>query len=615
VTLQHLRTFIWLRWRIRINQIRRGGTVNAVILAILAILGLLLAVVLFAGLFLVGWLALPRASPAVVMFVWDGLALAFLFTWCIGLLTDLQRFEALSLQKFLHLPVSPGGAFVVNYVSSLVSFNLIVFAPAMLGLTLGLALGRGPVWLLLLPVVLAFLLMVTALTHQFQSWLGALMSNPRRRRTVIVVMTLLFIVLVQVPNLLNIINQPWKKQGRLQSAVAWLQEQDIKLSRERQQGRLTQEEYQRRKAAVDREYQEKISGHDKKSLRQLEQTVRLVNLCLPPGWLPWGALGLAEGDVLPALLGTLGLALFGTFSLWRSYRTTLRLYRGEFASGSRQAAAPARPAAVATGPPRTRMLERQLPVISEQAAAIALAGFRSLLRAPEAKMVLLSPIIMVVVFGSLLFTSNGKPAEILRPLIAFGGVAMVLFSTMQLIGNQFGYDRGGFRVFVLCPAPRRDVLLGKNLAVAPLALGLAALLVAALDVIYPMRLDHLLALLPTALSMYLLFCLTANLMSLFAPMAVAAGAFKPSNPKGLALLLTFVFLFLFPVMLTPALLPLGIEAAAEGLGYLHGVPIFLLLALAECVGIVALYRLALNWQGSLLAAREQKILEVVARQE
>ena len=39
--------------------------------------------------------------------------------------------------------------------------------------------------LLLLPLLAAFLLMVTGITHQFRGWLASLMVNPRRRRTVI----------------------------------------------------------------------------------------------------------------------------------------------------------------------------------------------------------------------------------------------------------------------------------------------------------------------------------------------------------------------------------------------------------------------------------------------
>ena len=47
------------------------------------------------------------------------LIVGFLFFWSIGLLTELQRTEPLSLSKFLHLPVSVNGAFLINYLSSL----------------------------------------------------------------------------------------------------------------------------------------------------------------------------------------------------------------------------------------------------------------------------------------------------------------------------------------------------------------------------------------------------------------------------------------------------------------------------------------------------------------
>ena len=75
---QHFRTFVWLHWRIRVNQLRRGGIANVVILAVLAVIGALAAVGGFAGLFLVGMFALPRVDPTVVMYVWDALAIAFL---------------------------------------------------------------------------------------------------------------------------------------------------------------------------------------------------------------------------------------------------------------------------------------------------------------------------------------------------------------------------------------------------------------------------------------------------------------------------------------------------------------------------------------------------------
>jgi hypothetical protein len=561
---QHLRAFLWLRWRIRLNQLKRGGTANVVILAILTALGAVLAVGLFVGLFLVGLFVLPEAPPQVVLYVWDGLVLAFFF-WATGLLMDLQRAEALSLDKFLHLPVSLKGAFLINYLSSLFSVNLILFVPAMVGL--GLAFDRGPALLMQLPVLAAFLLMVTALTYQFQGWLAALMANKRRRRTVIVVVTAALVVLMQLPNLLNVM-QPWQGAGNFRS---------------REQAR--------------------------QALEQIERTIRFVNLVLPPGWLPLGAQAAAEGDVPGVLLATLGLTLIGAGSLWRAYRTTVRLYTGHFTSGKRRAA-PAAPLPPAGQRP-AGLLEKQLPGVSEQAAVIALGGLRSLLRAPEAKMLLLPPVIMVVIFGGLFLRGPMDLPEMARPLIAFGAMAMVLIPMGQLAGNQFGFDRNGFRVFVLSPASRRDVLLGKNLALAPLVLGLCAVVVALVVALYPMRLDHVAALLPQMLSMYLVFCVLANWLSIMAPVRIAAGTLKPSNSNLVTVLLQLGFGLLLPFALAPTLLPLGIEFLLESRGWDAGVPVCLLLSAGECLAIVWLYRWALNGQGHLLQAREQRILKVV----
>ena len=127
-----------------------------------------------------------------------------------------------------------------------------------------------------------------------------------------------------------------------------------------------------------------------------------------------------------------------------------------------------------------------------------------------------------------------------------------------------------------------------------------------------MRLDHFLAMFPQFVSMFLLFCILANLLSIYAPIHVAAGSLKPSNPKLSTVLLQLVmFLVLFPLTQGLTLLPLGIEALLEFLGWTEGVPVCLLLSLAECAAVVLLYRSSLDWQGGLLQAREQRILEIV----
>ena len=610
---QHFQTFLWLRWRLRLNQLKRGGTANAIILAVLAVFLVFSSVFLFAGSLLVGLFALGEVSPLVLLLVWDGLILVFLFFWCTSLLSELQRAEALSLNKFLHLPVSLTGAFLINYISSLFSVNIALFVPAMLGLALGLVFSRGAAMLWQLPLLAAFVLMVTGVTYQFQGWLAALMVNKRRRRTIIVVATMLFIVVCQLPNLVNVI-RPWERGAseRKTNLDRQLQEQK-ELDKALAAKQITPAEHHKRLAELQRESKTREQESNQQAWDRVERTTRLINVVLPPAWLALGATAVAERDAWTVLLGLAGMTLIGGASLWRSYRTTLRLYTGQFTAGGKERAVVAPTAK--TPVPASTILEKGLPWLSEQAAVIALASFRSLLRAPEAKMLLLTPVLLLVIFGSMFWARNAEMPVPVRPLIALGAMAMILFSLMQLVGNQFGFDRGGFRVFVLCPASRADVLLGKNLAIAPVALGLGGMAAIAVEAVYPMRFDHLLGLLPQFVTMYLLFCLLANLLSILAPMPVAAGSLKPANPKGVVPLLHVLFVFLTPLVVVPVMAPLGLEFALEELGWSHALPLALLVVLLEGVGVVFLYRFGLRWEGRLLQSQEQKILSTVTTRE
>jgi hypothetical protein len=238
-----------------------------------------------------------------------------------------------------------------------------------------------------------------------------------------------------------------------------------------------------------------------------------------------------------------------------------------------------------------------------------------LTRAPEAKMMLIAPVILVFVFGSLVLSRTFTPPELVRPFMAAAASAMVLLTSVQLTGNQFGYDRTGFRAYVLSPIPRSDVLLGKNLAVAPLALGLSLIIVVVVQVLSPMRLDHLLAVLVQLASMFLIFCLLANALAILAPIPIAAGAFQPSRVRMTPILFHMAFMLIFPMALLPIFAPLGLEALLSELGHARGWPIALVLSLGLLAGIVALYRRAVVWEGRWLAGREQAILEVVTSRE
>jgi hypothetical protein len=611
VNWAHFRTLVWLRWRLLANQMRKGGTTNIVVAIILVVGGIALAVGMAFGLFMLGWAGLADASPEALMYVWDVLAGLFLIFWLVGLSVELQRAEALSLSKFMHLPVALRSAFVINYLSSLVNLCMIFFVPAMIGLAVGLVLSRGPLLLLVFPLLAAFLLAVTALTYQFQGWLAALMSNPRRRRTIIVVTTAVIVLLAQVPNFLNMMNV-WGG-GDTRDVIKQIADRRQELDAAKQAKSLPPEEIKRRDAELDREFQA-VMDRTKRGMEATRRTVRLVSAIVPPGWLPLGVEGLAEGNPLPALLGTAGLGLIGGVSLRRAYRTTLSLYTGELTGRKTVAAHPASPTPETVISPsvaaRPRLVEWRLPWVSEQAAAIALAGFRGLVRAPEAKMLLLSPVILLVLLGSMAAGRRAAPPDAARPFIAAGVLTAVLLGLGQVACNLFGFDRAGFRVFVLSSARRSDILLGKNLSLAPLGLGLGVIALVIFQALYPMKIDHFLAALPQAVSIYLLYSFGANWISIMAPMAIAAGAMRPSNTRLVPVLLHLAFTFLIAILLAPTLLPLGIEYALEWAGW-PARPAALVLSLALCAGVITLYLLALRWQGNVLQAREKRILEVV----
>jgi ABC-2 type transport system permease protein len=609
VNWEHFKAIVWLRWRLLYNQNRRAGVLNAVLTVIVFVAALLTAIPLFIGCLILGLYAIPKARPEYLMYAADAVVVAFLFFWMIGLITELQRTDPLSLSKFMHLPVSANGAFLINYFSSLLRLSLISFLPVMLAFALALLIVKGVSMLLVLPLLASFVLMVTAVTYQFQGWLALLMSNPRRRRTVIMIATLTFVLIVNLPNLLNFL-APWGRDRQMNSARDTAQELQ-QLSRDVQSGAVKANEFPRLQQEIVERQRNGAAQADREGLEKIERTVRFANMILPIGWLPLGVATAAEGSLIPSLLGLPAMSLIGSASLYRAYRTTIGMYQG-VATSRKGRPAPALKAAAGPRKLRTSLLEAQLPGVSEPVAAVALAGFRSLLRAPEAKMMLISPVIMSVIFGSMLWKSRNAMSESFRPLIAIGGMAFVLFGVVQLMSNQFGFDRDGFRVFVLSSARRRDILMGKNLSFAPLVLGMATVVLGTLQAVAPLRWDHFLAMIPQSVSMFLLFCLLMNFLSIYAPVFIAAGSLKPANPKLLTVLLHLVtFMVLFPLTQAFTLIPLGVETAMQLLGYGSRVPICLLLTLVECALVAVIYYFCSAGLGNMLQSREQKILETV----
>jgi ABC-2 type transport system permease protein len=257
-------------------------------------------------------------------------------------------------------------------------------------------------------------------------------------------------------------------------------------------------------------------------------------------------------------------------------------------------------------------VEARLPWTSDRVSGVAAAGLRSWLRAPEMKMTMLAPVFMLVVFSRMFASRDGASPELLRPLTTAGLAAfMLIFGMVGPVGNQFAYDRGGFRAYVLSPASRRDLLMGKNLALLPFSIAMMVVVVALSQWFNPMRLDHFIGVLFQLVPMYLVFCLAGNVLSIVSPIALKPGSGMPAPHQGLRGLFSFLFVLVVPVPLALTLMPLGIEALFRAMHWLPWFPVYLVLSIIQAIVAVCLYRRVLDWEGRLLQRRELQILDVV----
>lgn len=575
-----LKTILWLRWRLTRNQWARSGGLGLVLSTIIAVAMVCLGAMSFIGALLGGALGLGDAKPVVVMGIWLGVTLAFLLFWLIGLMTELQRSETIDLQRLMHLPVALGQMFVVNYAASHLAVSIIVMVPAMTGLALGLAFSRGLAMVLLLPLAWSMVFMITAWTYCLRGWLATMMSNPRRRRAIIMGITLSFILIAQLPNFyFNVFggrNRPERKKG------------------------ATPEEVQRERETRQAAEKEKLN--------------RLVGLqkFVPPLWLPYGALGLAELRVLPALLGTLGCVGLGVLGIRRAYRGTVRFYQGE--TGGKAAAPQPRVSPVSGEPVKAgrSMVELRLPGVPEQAAAVALGTLRSMLRAPEVKMAWGTSFVVTIVLGAgALFRTAPKIPEVGKPFVVTGALAFSIFMLVQFMANQFGFDRQGFRAFVLSPVERRLILLGKNLATWPVGATFGLLLLLILSVWLRLPPFTILAGIFQLVTLLLLGSLGGNVLSILAPFRIEAGSMKPTKMPALATLVMVFSQMLFPVVLVPLFVPPLAEWLWRKAGWPDLVPVNLLLSMLLAALTALLYWQTLAPLGRLLQRREIKILNTV----
>ncbi|MBI1839583.1 MAG: hypothetical protein HYR88_01880 [Verrucomicrobia bacterium] len=448
----------------------------------------------------------------------------------------------------MHLPISLPQLFFMNYVASLATPVLLLMIPASISLTLGWAVAQGPSRLALIPLQLGFFFLITAWTYYLRGWLVSLMVNQRRRRAILTTLTVVIILAAQAPNLyFNLFRQGANRRRATSFSV---------------------------------------EGYERSGIS------RWAHLVVPPLWLAKGANELRREEWAGVVACAAGLWLAGALGLQRSYRATMRFYTSEEKATARSAPTPAPTSPsgpsekLPSGPLKPLWIERRLPGVRDDTAGVALISLRSMLRAPEMKLALVGPIIMVFVFGALFLKRNNFAMPVnVKTFMPTGLIALMSFGFLQLLLNQFGLDRHAFRGLALLPTPRRSLLLGKNLAFAPFYF-IPGLVILTLG----------------------------NLFSLVAPFRINAGSLKPTKQAPKTVFLLLAAHLVFPLLALPIFLPV---VASVLLSELTSAPGGLLnLALSMMVaGLCWLgYTASLGPLSDLFERREMEMLRVLTEE-
>jgi len=587
VNLAQLRAILWMRWRVLLNRMRRASRGSHVLLGIVLVVGALLSVGLLFVSFAIGLETLPDASPLGIMMTWLGLTLGFLFFWTGGLVTELQQSDSMSIKSLLHLPVSLGWVFVYNYLGTFVSFSIALFLPAMVGLSAAMLVVFGARMLLALPLMFAFFLMVTALTYQLRGWLARLMENKRRAKTIVAVVTMSFVLMAQLPNLINMrVNQRHGEGSELRSAV-----RDA-----RSQGSVDLDEKVAKLEAYEAS-QEELEAN-------LEGWVTRGTMVVPVGWLAYGMRSAREGRGGPSALCVLGLFGIGAWSLRRSYAKTLDVAMGrETARAVRVVKAPVHK------PGGELFVARDLAWLSPAEAGITLGYMRHMLRKPEFKLVFLRVLIILLVFLIYLPAKVGMAdSQVAHSMMAFGAAILAVMSIDQLSLNQFGIDRHAFRALILSPVPRYKLLRARNLTLLPTALSFGLVALVGLTFLVHFDATHFVGACLQLGTAFLLQSLIGNAASIHSPVRLADDGLKPRDKKLGVLVRNLIVSALEMVALSPLLIPIGAE---WWFGSPAGWPLYLVLHAALFLLAVLLYRWRIRHQGRHLQESEVRILEAL----
>jgi hypothetical protein len=557
--MRQLTTLIWLKWTLFRNSLRSSKAVANRIATVLAMLAALaLALLISTGLGVaayaltsptLGWESAIRAQPGAQQqelpsaeFIFFSIIALCYLVWA-TLPLSIGSSRQFDPGNLLLYPISLRKLFAVDFVSELASLQSVFAIPAIIAMGVGAGLAQGR---LARGVLLALVAVLFGMS--LSKWISTSVGSLLRRKQ------------TRAETLLALIGVGAGLAGAMFGQVA------------------------------------PVLFRHAESVSMLRWT--------PPGAIAYALThGLRDGHALGYMLA---LAVVSSYALGL-VAMTYWISRRAIVGGGRRRRVRVKSKAVAA----QDYTGWQIPLLPTSVSAVLEKELRYLMRNAQVRMMTLMPLLLIVVrlmngrrfdrVGSAATNFGGDFYKYAEGLMATVGVLYVFMILSGLFCNQFAFERGGMRTFILSPVSRRSVLIGKNLAISTLALFFSAGLLLVNELVF--RDLTLNAVLFVALSWIVfaaLMSVMGNSLSMRFPKPMKFG--KRLNVSGV------VGLLLIPMILLLALAPLAASAA----GYVaQSVLLEYVTLTVLAIFSIGFYLLMISAQGDFLHQRELEILEAV----
>jgi len=560
-------------------------------------------------------------------FIISILSIFFLSFWALGLLTELQRSDSISYRNLAHLPIPLREVFLFNYLASHDSRSCILFFVSSTSFILGLMLPYGVRMALVIILIVLMIMSITSWTFAFRSWISCLMGNKRKRAQAMMWGTWVIGIIASLPFVFMMLHDPSGQElslAELNSAEAqFMLEEDRFLSREREETRAS---YEQRRMVILR-YLAALKENEAAVERnvKLDQISVIGEILIPFAWPAATSMRIAsefQGTYVRALAYAMCFIGICVLGLRRAYRIMQSEYMMPRSGGIvHRSARPtaSRPIVMIRG----NWLKRKIPGLSDAASAVTWGTMRRLSRIPQIKLGFLGMIILLGFIGlsSLRLWSDSENWDFLSneyvSFIPVGAVMASSFAFGSLRYNIFGIDGKGFGSLALSNISRRDILLGKNLALLPLFFVTMASILTLLCFLLEIPAMSIISAIFQFITYHCVMFTLGNYMSMKMPFCPRSDNIHfPVKRIPLSMwLCVYILELLIPLLLMfflsiPAFIEIFSRQADFFSFHWHAILSFLF-----AVAALTAYSKVLTHQGELLWRREIAILDVVAAKE